>query len=109
MRILFVTSAYYPELQFGGPPQKIHALARCLSERGHDVRVLTVHSAQWRGGSARVEGIPVNYLPWAGRGSWKVPLAARLLWRAIRWADVVHCFGLYNLLCPTAALASMRL
>lgn len=106
MRILFVTGAYYPELQFGGPPQKIHALALGMMGRGHQVRVVTLHSARRESRSASIEGVPVRYLPWAGKGSWKVPLAPRVLWRAVEWADVVHCFGLYNLLCPLAALAA---
>ncbi len=30
IRVLQVTSVYYPELQYGGPPLKIHLLSREL-------------------------------------------------------------------------------
>lgn len=104
MRILQVTGVYYPELQFGGPPQKIHALSRGLAERGHDVRVVTLDSRQRTANHQTViEDIPVQYLAWAGRRAWQVPLSWRVLDEAVRRAEVVHCYGLYNLLCPLAA------
>ena len=104
MRILQVTSAYYPELQFGGPPQKIHALSRGLSARGHDVRVVTLNSRRRSASEqALIEGIAVQYLPWAGKGAWQAPVGWRPLVNAVHWAELVHCYGLYNLLCPLAA------
>lgn len=101
MRILQVTSAYYPELQFGGPPQKIHGLSRALLQNGHEVRVVTHHSQQ-RGArhTAEYDGIPVQYIPWFGWGTWQFPRAGRPLHELIDWAEVVHCYGLYNLLVP---------
>jgi glycosyltransferase involved in cell wall biosynthesis len=104
MRILQVTPVYYPELQFGGPPQKIHGLSQGLARRGHQVRVVTLDSSQRTANHQTVvEGIPVQYLAWAGRTAWQVPLSWRALAEAVRWAQVVHCYGLYNLLCPLAA------
>lgn len=109
MRILQVTGVYYPELQFGGPPQKIHALSRGLAERGHDVRVVTLaHGQRSASHQTVVEGIPVQYLPWVGRKAWQLPLNWRVLAEAMRWAEVVHGYGLYNLLCPLAAWQTQR-
>jgi glycosyltransferase involved in cell wall biosynthesis len=109
VRILQVTGVYYPELQFGGPPQKIHALSRGLAERGHDVRVVTLaHGQRSASHQTVVEGIPVQYLPWVGRKAWQLPLNWRVLAEAMRWAEVVHGYGLYNLLCPLAAWQTQR-
>lgn len=109
MRILQVTPVYYPELQFGGPPQKIHALSRGLAARGHHVQVVTLAHGQR---SARhqtvVEGIPVQYLPWVGRKAWQAPVNWHPLIEAVRWAEIVHGYGLYNLLCPLAAWQAQR-
>jgi glycosyltransferase involved in cell wall biosynthesis len=107
MRILQVTSAYYPELQFGGPPQKIHSLSRELVRRGHEVTVLTLNSAdRYARHHVEMDGVQVYYIPWLGTGSWQMPLGWRRVQSAVHWADVVHCYGLYNLLCPLAAAAA---
>ena len=108
MQILQVTIRYYPELQYGGPPQKIHALSRGLESRGHSVKVVTLHSVQRSGRVVEHEGIEVSYLPWVGRGTWQVPLSASMLAEEIRRSDLVHCYGLYNLLCPAAAFLARR-
>lgn len=109
MRILLVVGSYYPELQFGGSTQKIYEMSLGLSERGHDVEVMTFHSDQSVPHPPQnVEGIAVEYLPWAGRGSWRVPLKLSPLRRAIRRNDIVHCFGLYSLLCAEAALIARQ-
>ncbi len=108
MRILQVTPVYYPELQFGGPPQKIHALSRGLAARGHQVRVVTLAQSQRSVRQDLVEGIPVQYLPWVGRKAWQAPLGWGPLVEAVGWAQVVHGYGLYNLLCPLAAWQAQR-
>jgi glycosyltransferase involved in cell wall biosynthesis len=57
---------------------------------------------------ATVEGIPVQYLAWVGRKAWQVPLSWGALTHAVGWAEVVHAYGLYNLLCPLAARQAQR-
>jgi len=57
----------------------------------------------------RVNGVKVQYVPWVGSGTWQLPLTPLKLWDAVRWADVVHLFGLYNLLCPFAASFARRM
>jgi glycosyltransferase involved in cell wall biosynthesis len=110
MNILQVTNTYYPEMQFGGPPLKIHALSKGLIQRGHRVCVLTFDSKRTTAREQRMlDGVKVQYLPWIGFGLRQWPTKRFLMARAILEADIVHCYGLYNLLCPAAiALAHKR-
>jgi len=118
MRILNVTQAYYPFLEKGGPTVKVRALARGLAARGHQVTVLTANlgldgAAQQRirarrdswGWRAEEDGVETLYLPILGR-------YRAVTWNrgAFRWCrrnsssfDIVHIFGLYDLLGPVAA------
>jgi glycosyltransferase involved in cell wall biosynthesis len=103
MRVLFVSPYYYPELKFGGPPRKMHAISRGLATEGHAVSVVT-HRSDDRGAAVRsdVEGIAVQYLPWSGTAERQLPAGLSLLSAEIRSADLVHCYGLYNFICPIA-------
>jgi glycosyltransferase involved in cell wall biosynthesis len=107
VRILNVTPYYFPEVKFGGPPRKIHALSVALRERGHSVTVLTFHSER---PSSRecldIDGVIVQYLPWAGRQLRQLPTSLGPIAESVPQADVVHLYGLYNLLCPIAAWMS---
>src|SRR5438552_12999079 len=103
MRLLFVTPFYHPQHKFGGPPRKIHALASGLMRRQVEVLVATFDAENATNRERRsVENIPVQYLPWIGKGLRQLPLDRRLLSSAISDAHVVHCYGLYNFLCPLA-------
>src|SRR5687768_13235191 len=110
VRILQVTSNYYPELQFGGPPARIHALSRGIQEKGIEVSVVTFLSSN-RNESRQItyDGIPVQYLPWIGYGLRQYPVSTQTLREAIRRADIVHCYGLYNALCPMAIGEASRM
>lgn len=109
MRLLFVTPFYFPDLRFGGPPQKIHAVARGLTAAGHDVRVLTFdHSRRAAVETKQIDGISVQYLPWRGRGLRQFPSDLEAIRRETQDADVVHCYGLYTALIPLAARAARR-
>lgn len=109
MRLLFVTPFYFPENKFGGPPQKIHSLSRRLLARGDEVNVVTFHSEEPRGkGEARIDDVPVTYLPWSGRGLRQWPQRHDLLAKAVAKAEVVHCYGLYNLICPFAIREAIK-
>lgn len=102
MNVLQVTSTYYPELQFGGPPQKIHALSQGLYGLGHTVRTVTFNSKEPRSNyEVTFDNIRVQYVPWGGNSFFQVPLRYGILGEAIQQADIVHCYGLYNLLVPT--------
>jgi glycosyltransferase involved in cell wall biosynthesis len=123
MRILNVSETYAPFLEFGGPPVKVHALSEQLARRGHQVSVLTAdwgiakrlprlastvraeHSPfGWRLSDATVQA---TYLPtWLRYHavSWN-PAVRRYCRARLGNFDVVHIFGLYDLLGPAVAAA----
>jgi glycosyltransferase involved in cell wall biosynthesis len=131
MRILNVTETYAPFLEFGGPPVKVRALAQGLAQRGHPVNVLTAdwglekrlhhHSEPdlqalgwdrspfgWRHAE---EGVQSIYLPSWFRYralSWN-PAVKRYCRARLQNFDLVHIFGIYDLLgSPVAAAARAR-
>ncbi|MBI5800776.1 MAG: glycosyltransferase [Verrucomicrobia bacterium] len=109
MRVLKATGVYFPELKFGGPPLKIHALAQGLRQHGHEVSVLTFFSEDSaRSASTHYDGVHVQYLPWRGSGLRQWPTDRRLITQAVAAADVVHIYGLYNSLTPLAARAAAQ-
>jgi len=83
-------------------------MSRGLVKRGHQVRVVTLHSTRRAAGWASPDGIEVHYLPWLGTGTWQVPVGMSILSVAIGESDVVHGYGLYTLLCPAAAFLAER-
>lgn len=129
MRILNVTETYDPFLEFGGPPVKVRALAHGLARRGHAVNVLTAdwglekrlahHSESdlqtlgwdrspfgWRHAQDGVQSI---YLPSWFRYralSWN-PAVKRYCRARLQNFDVVHIFGIYDLLGPPVAAAAL--
>ena len=116
MRILNVTQSYAPFFEFGGPPAKVRALAEGLARRGHEVTVLTADWGLDKGlantpkeppaepspfGRRRVVNrVTAIYLPnWLHyrAASWN-PALGRYLRARLNTFDVVHIFGLYDLL-----------
>ncbi len=126
MRILKVTETYAPFLEFGGPPVKVRALAEGLAQRGHGVTVLT---ADWGlekraevpaekvtterspfGWRRRVNDVEAIYLPtWLHyrRVSWN-PAVGRYCRVWLPKFDIVHIFGLYDLLGPAVGAACRK-
>jgi glycosyltransferase involved in cell wall biosynthesis len=121
MRILNVTQTYAPFYEFGGPPVKVQALSEGLARRGHEVAVLT---ADWDlerrlptenlhgdfvespfGKRREENGVQVIYLPtWLHyhATSWN-PAVKRYCRARLQNFDVVHIYGLYDLLGPAVA------
>jgi len=121
MRILNVTQSYAPFFEFGGPPVKVKALAEGLAQKGYEVTVLT---ADWGlekrlkevpgespgqsspfGRKRVVNGVTAIYLAnWLRyrTTTWN-PAAGRYLRARLPNFDVVHIFGLYDLLGPRVA------
>ena len=127
MRILNVTQSYAPFFEYGGPPEKVRALSEGLVRLGHEVTVLT---ADW-GLGRRLTGLPeeppAENSPFGKKrevnGVRAIYLPNWLHYRAVSWNpalpryfrarlanfDVVHIFGLYDLLgARTAAAAAKR-
>jgi glycosyltransferase involved in cell wall biosynthesis len=121
MRILNVTQSYVPFFEFGGPPVKVRALAEGMAKKGHEVGVLTADwglEARLReipnepqaeispfGHRRKLNGVTAVYLANWGHyraTSWN-PALGRYLRARLREFDVVHIFGLYDLLGPRVA------
>jgi len=121
MRILNVTQTYAPFLEFGGPPVKVRALSEALTQRGHEVTVLTADwglESRFPDGGAPAgttrspfgwrreeNGVQAIYLPSWFRYralSWN-PAAKRFARARLHNFDVVHIFGLYDFLGPAIA------
>ena len=126
MRILNVTETYAPFLEFGGPPVKVRALSEGLARRGHQVTVLTadwglekrLQTAEekitaerspfgWRWNENGVQAIYVPTWLHYRRVSWN-PAVKRYCRARLQNFDVVHIFGLYDLLGPVVAAASRK-
>jgi glycosyltransferase involved in cell wall biosynthesis len=124
LRVLKVTQSYYPFLDQGGPAVKVRAMARGLVERGHAVTVLTTDlglasakyrafraardNGGWRSLQDSVEAIFLR--PWARYRSvtWN-PGVTRFCRERLASFDVVHIYGIYDLLGPVVARASRRI
>jgi glycosyltransferase involved in cell wall biosynthesis len=116
MKILHAVQAYYPFQEMGGPVFKVRALATGLASRGHDVTVVTPdlglkkypelqrrlqrHEYGWWMES---DGVKVIYLSTMARYRALTvnPSLRKLCKNALRNYDVVHCYGLYDLMGPT--------
>jgi glycosyltransferase involved in cell wall biosynthesis len=120
---LKVTQSYYPFLDCGGPAVKVRAIARGLTLRGHQVTVLTTDfGVQDLAGHEELVRSP-----WGWQSSHDdvetFYLRPRARYRALTWNpavfrfcrarlasfDVVHIYGLYDLLAPPVARACRAL
>src|SRR5277367_467417 len=123
MRILNVTQSYEPFFEFGGPPAKVLALSDGLAKMGNEVTVL---SADWGldkrlknepgvepaedspfGRRRRKNGVTVIYLAnWLQLRalSWN-PALPRYLRARLAGFEIVHIFGLYDILGARVAAA----
>jgi glycosyltransferase involved in cell wall biosynthesis len=123
MRILMAVQSYFPFQDRGGPVVKVRALARGLAQRGHQVTVLTADL-----GLRRLNGSAINFQPcpwgWCAEenGVEAVYLSTLANYRALtvnpdvigfcrtslRHFDLVHFYGLYDLLGPAVSYFCRR-
>src|ERR1700704_2515542 len=126
MRILNVTETYAPFLEFGGPPVKVRALSEGLARRGHQVTVLTADWGLEKRMQAQEEKITAERSPFGWRrqenGVQAIYVPTWLRYRTVSWNpavnrycrarlqnfDIVHIFGLYDLLGPAVAAAGRK-
>jgi glycosyltransferase involved in cell wall biosynthesis len=123
VRILKVTQAYYPFQEQGGPVVKVRALGRGLARRGHQVTVLTPdlglrrhdgHGAHFErcdwGMRYLEDGVDAIYLPVVAhyRALTVNPSVVAFCWASLRKFDLVHFFGLYDLLGPSVSFFCRR-
>src|SRR6202162_6546515 len=125
MRILKVVQSYFPFQDRGGPVVKVRALARGLAKRGHQITVLTADLGV-KGASNNAAGLKFERSPWGWRseedGVQTVYLSSLVRYRAltlnphvigfcrasISQFDLVHLYGLYDLLGPAASYFCRR-
>ena len=121
MRILKVTPAYYPFLDKGGPVTKVRALAKGLARRGHSITVLSPDLGFGSGPGAPLEPTDRTLLGWRSEqdGIEAIYLRTQAHYRALtlnlgfrRFCreslaafDLVHFYGLYDLMGPGVARA----
>ena len=123
MRILKVAQTYFPFMKGGGLPVKVRAIARRLVERGHRVTVLTTDwgceaevgkmahlEPDARGWWAEDEGVEAIYLrPWLRYRALTVnPGVVGFCRSELDAYDLVHIYGLYDLLGPPVAFFGRR-
>src|SRR5882757_7176014 len=102
LRILHVVPTYWPAARYGGPIRSVHALARGLAERGHDIHVFTTNvdgngeSDVPVGRPIDMGGVQVSYFPSRS--------LRRLYWSPAMWGalseqitsfDIVHLHSVF--------------
>jgi glycosyltransferase involved in cell wall biosynthesis len=115
MRVLKVVQSYFPFQDRGGPVVKVRALAQGLCRRGHRVTVLTADlgfplpngngtgakKTRW-GWEEQESGVAAIYLhtAWHYRALTVNPRVMRFCGANLKDFDLVHVYGLYDLLGP---------
>lgn len=118
MRVLKVVQSYFPFQDRGGPVAKVRALGHGLAERGHSITVLTadlgfakqngfgidVKQCKW-GWNAEKDGVEIFYLSTFGhyRALTLNPHVVGFCADSLKRFDVVHFYGLYDLLGPAVS------
>ncbi|MFZ0333515.1 MAG: glycosyltransferase [Candidatus Acidiferrales bacterium] len=123
MKILKTAQAYYPFQEKGGPVVKVRAIALGLAQRGHSVAILTpdwgfqpsmapmmaAEKCRW-GWCAQEQGVKAIFL--RGAGHYRTlslnPGMVSFSRASLGDFDVVHLYGLYDLLGPTVAFFCRR-
>jgi glycosyltransferase involved in cell wall biosynthesis len=123
MRVLKVVQSYFPFQDRGGPVVKVRALARGLAKRGQQVTVLTadlgirtdlsadvkVSRCKW-GWCAQEDEVETIYLPTLAhyRALTVNPRVVAFCRASISQFDLVHLYGLYDLLGPAVSYFCRR-
>jgi len=123
MRILKTVQAYYPFQEKGGPVVKVRAIALGLAHRGHRIMVVTAdfgfepslaptmnaERCRW-GWQAREQGVETIFLRSCGhyRAVTLNPGTMNFFAASVKSYEVVHIYGLYDLLGPAVAFSCRR-
>jgi glycosyltransferase involved in cell wall biosynthesis len=118
MRILKAVQSYFPFKDQGGPVVKVRALAHALAKRGHEITVLTAdlglekppgfqipfERCKW-GYCAEENGVKTVYLSTIAhyRALTVNPGVIGFCRESLRRFDLVHFYGLYDLLGPSVS------
>jgi glycosyltransferase involved in cell wall biosynthesis len=124
MRVLKTVQACEPFREMGGAVVKVRVIAHGLAQRGHEVTVLTAdlglsrinesanqYAASWWGRERLETGVRTIYFTTRARYRALTfnPAIRRFLRENLRHFDVVHIYGMYDLLGPSAAKACRSL
>lgn len=123
MKILHVVQAYHPFQEKGGPVFKVRALAETMARHGHEVTVLTAdlglaqfpeiaaqsENSPW-GPRLRSGGVEIIYLQTMAqyRAMTLNPRVLDFCETQLHKFDVIHFFGLYDLLGPAVSYFARR-
>jgi glycosyltransferase involved in cell wall biosynthesis len=123
MRVLKSVQSYFPFQDRGGPVVKVRALARGLAHRGHQVTVLTAdlgftksdgfglaaQPCQW-GWRTEEDGVEAIYLSTLShyRALTLNPRVVGFCGASLKRFDLVHFYGLYDLLGPAVSYFCRR-
>ena len=123
MNILKAVQAYLPFREMGGPIVKVQALANTLTQHGHRVSVVTadlglatrrdigfrIDHCSW-GWRAECDAVEIIYLPTAAhyRALTLNPRVIEFSRSTLRKFDLVHFYGLYDLLGPAISFYCRR-
>jgi glycosyltransferase involved in cell wall biosynthesis len=120
MRVLAIVQSYFPFQERGGPVFKVRSIAKGLAERGHKVTILTADLGGWPkdGPAASAENHRLERCAWGWQARndnvETIYLSTLARYRALTINpgvigfsrvslsdfDVVHVFGMYDLLGP---------
>jgi glycosyltransferase involved in cell wall biosynthesis len=106
MRILQVTQTFHPFLERGGPTVKVRSIAEGLVKRGHQVTVLTSwYGRPFTARQTQLGGAEIIYLKprYTYRATTLNSGLRAFSKNRLREFDVVHIYGLYDLMGPTVA------
>ena len=110
MRILHVLPTYFPAVRYGGPIYSVHALARALKRRGHQVHVYTTNvdgasiSPVPLQRPVDIDGVEVWYFSTGlGRRIYRSPTMGRAFRNNLAGFDILHLHSVF--LWPTSAAA----
>lgn len=118
MRVLAIVQSYFPFQDRGGPVFKVRSIAEGLTRRGHEATILTANlglqgngltnikfeRCEW-GWQSQMDGVKAIYLPtFAHYRALTLNLGViRFSGASLKGFDVVHIFGLYDLLGPVVS------
>ena len=123
MKILMAVQAYLPFREMGGPIVKVQALASTLTRNGHNVSVVTADLGLGTrrdigmrieqcnlGWKAECDAVEIIYLPTLARYRALTlnPRVIEFSRSALRKFDLVHFYGLYDLLGPAISFYCRR-
>ena len=108
LRILKVTQVYPPFYEANGQALTVQAIARRLARRGHRVTVLTALRNEHT--RSQMDGIEVVYVRSLGhyRAITLSPGVVPFCLRRLGEFDIVHIYGVYDLLGPIVAAMGRR-